>query len=141
MTEIPDHPPTDDESKKMLRYSVELIPDVMVQQQFESWDEEKGKMVTRARGTTHHFSLGHNFIVHIEHGFKFQTAKEDEDSIVRWTLKQQSFLTMIKAGVNPEMLSPELGVIKVSVPRYCKEDEARKKVVLAVRAMIDAVNQ
>lgn len=137
--EVPDFAPTDEELKAIPpRFNVERIPDQIVQQTFEQWDESQERMVIRARGTARQFSIGHNFLVHIEKGRKFQDPK-DQDEKVTWLLKQKAFLVLTKNGVNPDRFSPELGIFKVSVPRFCKKDEARMKVVLAVRAMISAI--
>ena len=137
--EIPDALPTEEELKSIPpRFNVERIPDAIIQQTFEQWDESQERMVVRARGTQRQFSVGHNFLVHIEKGRKFQDPK-DADEKVAWLLNQQAFLVLTQNGVNPDRFSPELGIFKVSVPRFCEKDEARMKVVLAVRAMIAAI--
>lgn len=137
--EIPETLPTDEELQKIPpRYSVERIPDAIVQQTFEQWDENQERMVVRARGTQRQFSVGHNFLVHIEKGRKFQEPKDADDKVA-WLLNQQAFLVLSQNGVNADRFSPELGIFKVSVPRFCEKDEARKKVVVAVEAMIKAI--
>lgn len=146
-------PPTPDEEKEDKlpdspeeienappRFKVERIPDVFVQQEFQQWDEETGRMVTKARGTSRHFSMGHNFLVHLEHGRKFQQAKDANDAI-KWLLKKDIFTMLVKEGINPDLEGPELGIIRISVPRFCQADEAMARVFSAITKMVETFGQ